>query len=225
MLFKSATVTSASGSIGGMTASHNRFGLYFRARRVPVNTNTSGQQKIRTAFGSAAAGWRALTAPQRAAWKAYADATTTTNRLGDTVKLTGAQWYTATLSLQNQFDLTPVEDAPLTPGKLNLGNPSPVIDASSSSITVGDIATDEGVWVGVYLGDPVSPGVSFYAGPYQLVGDADVVGAGLSLTGVAGRNGLPFVAGQRIPWRMAGVDPDGSRKLTTVASGIVVVQA
>ncbi|KKM06452.1 hypothetical protein LCGC14_1743870, partial [marine sediment metagenome] len=47
MLFKSGLITQGSGSIGGLTASHNRGGMYFRARTIPTNPATSFQTVVR----------------------------------------------------------------------------------------------------------------------------------------------------------------------------------
>ena len=50
MLFKPTIVASLSGSLGGITASHNRFGAYLRERVIPVNPGTQPQVIVRNAF-------------------------------------------------------------------------------------------------------------------------------------------------------------------------------
>ena len=47
MLFVPTIGTKLSGSLGGIVASHNRFGSYFRQRTVPVNPDTADQQMVR----------------------------------------------------------------------------------------------------------------------------------------------------------------------------------
>lgn len=226
MMFLSESMTSASGSIGGVTYSHNRSGMYRRARRVPVNPNTTFQQSQRDAFTSASAFWRTLTAPQRAAWEAYAAASPTTNPLGQTIYLTGSQQYVAANSLALRYGLGLVTGAPSTPGRAALGMPTIVIDASALTAVVASVdAAAENATVGLYLGDPQSAGVSFFAGPYQLRGNGSVAGGTFTITALSGRDALTLVTGQRLPYRLAGVDDTNENRLTQVASGIAVVVA
>lgn len=223
-LFRSDRITQASGSIGGTTFSHNRFGLYFRARRTPVNPNTAFQQSQRDALATASAGWRAITLAQRAAWEAYAAGTPVTKKLGETCTLAGAGQFTASNGLGLRLGLALIEDAPTTPGRQALGTPAIVLDASASTAAVTAFdAGAEGATVGLFLGDPQSAGVNFFAGPYQLRGTGDVTTGAITYTVVSGRNSLPLVAGQRIPYRLAGIMLDG--RLTTIASGIATVVA
>jgi hypothetical protein len=223
-LFRSDRVTQASGSIGGTTFSHNRFGMYFRARRSPVNPNTTFQQSQRDAFAAASAGWRALTDAQRADWNAYAAATPVTNALGETCFLAGAGQFVATNAFSLRLGLTLVTAAPLTPGKQAIGSPTVVADVSAFTIVVADIdAALNGELVAVFLGSPISAGVNFFAGPYQLRGSGTVAAGTFTVATAAGRNGLPFVAGQRLPYRVAGITADG--RLSTVASGVTVAVA
>lgn len=224
MLFKSDRMTSASGSIGGTTFSHNRFGLYTRARRVPVNPNSSFQQDARSAFSTQAAAWRALTALERAGWDAYAASSPTTGSLGDTIHLSGFQWFVATNSLNDRLAASVITTAPLTPGRIALGTPTVVIDASAGTVAVsgGDGAADGGN-VGVFLGDAQSAGVTFFNGPYQLRAVGSPSGGAFTTAAITGRNGVAFVTGARIPYRLAGTDANS--QLTTVASGIATVVA
>lgn len=223
-LFRSDRITQASGSIGGTTFSHNRFGLYFRARRSPVNPNTTFQQSQRDALAAASAGWRSLTAGQRAGWEAYAASTPTTNALGETVFLAGAGQYVATNAYAARIGLSPILDAPTTPGRQALGSPVTIIDVSSANAVVSNLeAAVDAADVSLYLGDPVSAGVSFFAGPYQLRGTGNPLSGVLTIGTLTGRNGLALVAGQRLPWRVRGLMPDG--RLTTVATGLAVVVA
>ncbi|HSR54544.1 MAG TPA: hypothetical protein VLV83_27270, partial [Acidobacteriota bacterium] len=94
MLFKSAMVTQVSGSVGGMTGSHNAGGYYFRSRVIPVNPNTSFQQSIRGVMGQLTSRWiSTLTAAQRQGWEDYAQQVTLTNPLGDQRNVSGLNQY------------------------------------------------------------------------------------------------------------------------------------
>lgn len=222
-LFKSATMTSASGSVGGATYSHNRFGLYLRARRVPVNPNSTFQQTVRNSFSSASAAWRALTAEQRAAWEAYAAATPVTNAMGDTIHLTGSQQHLATNALALTLGLAAITAAPTTPGRIAIGALQPTISVAGVDITVTGVSAPDTATLAVFAGDVQSAGVSFFAGPYQLRGfDQPALGI-LTVGSFAGRNGVPLVLGQRMPIRIAGIGVDG--RLTTVWQQIVTVSA
>lgn len=221
MKFLSDRMTSASGSIGGTTFSHNRFGMYTRARRVPVNPNTTAQQLARNSLATASAAWRALTAPQRAAWEAYAAATPVTNSLGQTVFLSGAQQYVASASFFLQVNGGAVTDAPTNPGRIAIGSPTIVIDASASTIVIASVASAVDQAVIVQLGDAVSAGVSFFAGPYQTRGFDTPAAGTFTINTAKGRGGTLFIAGHRIPYRLAGVDIEG--RLSTIATGIATV--
>jgi hypothetical protein len=83
-----------SGSQANTTASHNRAGQYFRNRRKPVTpTRTSKQGVLRGKFGSASAYWQTLTPDLQAAWTAFAAGYPVVDALGQTVVLTGQQYF------------------------------------------------------------------------------------------------------------------------------------
>lgn len=228
-LFISDRITGASGSVGGVTYSHNRFGLYLRARRKPVNPNTTSQQAVRASLATASSAWRSLTAAQRAAWEVYAANTPMVNSLGLPVFMSGQQQFTATNSIAQRLASITIADAPTIPGRVALGVPSSVvIDASTASFTASGLSVPDGVNVGIYLSSPIPDGVTFFAGPYQAQSGVAAASGTVTDTGLTARNGVPFAAGQRIGWRLAGIDnvtTGGEGRLTTVASGIVVVTA
>jgi hypothetical protein len=91
----SALIGVLSKSQGSTTASHNRFGAYFRGRIIPVNPNTTKQAAQRAIIQSASAGWRALTDVQRAGWAALGASMTRQDSLGNSYTLTGLQAYTS----------------------------------------------------------------------------------------------------------------------------------
>jgi hypothetical protein len=91
-----------SGSYAGITSSHNRAGQYIRNRRTPTNTQTSRRTAIRSAFGAASSAWSALTVAEQAAWAAAAVSHPITDRLGQSITLTGSQLYVSVnTALQN----------------------------------------------------------------------------------------------------------------------------
>lgn len=184
-----AIVGKISGSLGGMTASHGRGGYYLRNRVKPVNSNTPRQQAVRSSLGALVQGWSSLLTPaQRAGWTAYANATPRTDRLGESLVLTGSQAYVAcnTPRLQvNASTLTAslprVDDAPTIP---TLGEPptGPVQTTTSMGppatigfqITMAVPPSDDGdllIFVGTKL---MTAGESSYRGSYQLAATAPI---------------------------------------------------
>ena len=60
MKILSALATAVSGSIGGITGSHNRGGMYLRSRVIPVNPQTVDQLAARNRLATQSSGWGAL---------------------------------------------------------------------------------------------------------------------------------------------------------------------
>lgn len=86
-------VAQMSGKFGGVVASHNRGGMYFRKFSVPTDPNTPRQQSFRSYMSLAVAAWKSMTDSEQAAWSAYAAATPWVNAIGDTIYLTGMQQF------------------------------------------------------------------------------------------------------------------------------------
>lgn len=175
-----AGVLGASGSMGGMTASHNRFGSYWRSRTTPVNPNTQRQNKIRAAVQLFAPQWSGvLTLLQREAWEVYAAAITRTGSLGQQIKLTGYNMFMRSNVIRNQSDLTAIIDAPTI---LTLPPADPImvgtIDEASQQISVAfddslDWVDQSGAHLIVFMSMPVAAGRAFIGGPWRLAGTID----------------------------------------------------
>lgn len=78
-----------SGSVAGVTSSHNTFGQYRRSRRTPVNPNTTQQGVVRARMSANAALWRTLTSAQRAGWSDLAASMNRSDSLGSSYTLNG----------------------------------------------------------------------------------------------------------------------------------------
>lgn len=181
MKYKSAMVTQASGSVGGMTASHNRGGMYMRARTIPVNPNTVRQQMVRNYFTALVQAWtNTLTADQRGNWSEWAANVPFTTTLGDQLILSGQQAYIRanTPRLQNNlaridaaptiFDngepVTDIQDAgSATPGTIGM---TAAPDTLATNVIQAVAPSDDGdlLWS---WGRAINPSVNFYKGPYQ----------------------------------------------------------
>jgi hypothetical protein len=82
------------GKVGGSVYSRNKGGPYVRMHAVPTNPNSARQQSTRNWLQWAAEGWNGvLTAAQRAQWNEFAETHSVTNRLGQSINLTGLDWY------------------------------------------------------------------------------------------------------------------------------------
>lgn len=130
MLFRPLLGTDLSGSVGGITASHNRGGTYFRNRAIPTNPNTVFQTAVRGAVSQLSTAWGDdLSQAQRDGWEAYGAAVGVQNRIGETIFLTGQQMYIRSNVPAIQAEEARQDTAPTT---LNLGSFS---DPSITSIT------------------------------------------------------------------------------------------
>lgn len=198
MKYQSALMTVGSGKVGGIVASHNRGGTYFRKFTIPVNTNTAQQQVLRNAMSSLQTRFaQTLTAAQRTGWNTYGANVPTTNTLGATIHLTGQQWYVKCNSLRVQVGLTIVDAPPVVWDMATLTIPVPTITAAGTTVSMAYTNTD--AWAGevggsllVYASRPKGPTISFFAGPYRFAGRVN--GAGTPPTSPAVIT-LPFVSG------------------------------
>lgn len=180
MLFKSALIDLGSGSLGGITASHNAGGQYLRARTIPTDPGTPEQNAVRQIFGILSNRWlNALTDAQREGWKTYASNVSVTNPLGDPIFLSGNNWYIGNNTARRQAGLLRVDDAPSV---FNIGDfTDPLLDNASAvlgSFSVAFEATDD--WVSedgasmlVFVSRPKNVSINFHKGPYQLAGQID----------------------------------------------------
>lgn len=182
MLFKPFIGAQLSGSIGGITASHNKGGSYFRTRVIPTNPNTPAQSVVKQIMGSLASRWGGiLTQAQRDTWDEYAANVPLLNRIGESVTVTGLNMYQRTNIPREQNGLPRVDSAPTI---FNLGTftaPTIVSVTSPTALSLAFEVTDD--WVGeddaamlIYGARAQNPSINFFKGPYrklavQLLGD------------------------------------------------------
>ncbi len=216
MKFRPLIGTDLSGSVGGITASRNRGGAYFRNRGIPIQPNTPEQQAIKAAMSQTVARWNnSLTTIQRDGWDTYAFNVPLIDPLGEPRNVGGLGMYNRSNIPRIQNGLAIVDDAPTV---FNLGDytaPSIAsIDAAtdilSLAFTVGDdwVDEDEAAMV-VYISRPQSVGKNFFKGPYRLA--AQILGdSGTPPTSPAAIN-LPFpvAAGNKVFTRVRVMRADG----------------
>ena len=234
MLIKSAIATQMSGSIGGMTAGHNKGGMYLRGRGMIPNPNTGRQIAVRNAVTELVQRWtQSLDDEQRAVWDTYGKNVLLTNRLGDPLQLSGQNHYVRSNTPRVQSGLPIIDDGP---GLFNLG------DTGSLSITEIDLnlpafniavgggpdwaADDEGSLI-VYMGLPQSAGRNFFRGPWRLVTEeggntqTPVTSVAIALTSLP----FPISEGQRVWFYARASNQDGRLSSRTQIGPITITDS
>lgn len=186
-----------SGSMGGLTASRNKGGQYFRRRAMPTNPQTPQQERTRASFAAAALMWGNLTQEVRDGWTNYAKAVDWKDSLGQTIRLTGMQMFVRTQQLLQLIELIqPGEGPTLTstfPEVDNLGQEPKVIDVSAvrtpqttpTSLVLNvetELAESEVVADVFFLGAAKNPTINYFKGPYLYIGVNDSPGGQLAIT-------------------------------------------
>jgi hypothetical protein len=181
MKFLSQVYTQASGSVGGLTYSHNSGGMYTRARRTPVNPATAEQQAVRNYLSQLSAAWsQTLTDAQRLAWDAYALAVPMMGKLGQPINIGGLGHYIRSNVPRLQAGLTRVDAGPTV---LVLPDfTAPVITVTAET-TASVAYTNSDDWAGeaggamlIYASRETNPSINFFKGPFRYAGK--VAGAG-----------------------------------------------
>lgn len=207
------------GSIGGTTFSRNKGGLYAKVRVTPVNPSTTRQVDVRADFASLISDWRLiLSFNQRQAWIDFAAASPILNRLGQSILISGLNWYSRSNIALLQASLARVDDPPplgLFPppdGSFAVSD----IDAGALNfdidfdITQPWVSTD-GAAMLVYGSKLVSTGVSNFNVPYRfaaaILGDATTPPTSPA-TVVYPFSGVP--AGNQVTAKATIVLPDGT---------------
>jgi hypothetical protein len=89
-----------------------------RALAIPASPRTTSQMSVRTILSRVAAGWRAITEAQRAAWMAAAKEVKSSSRLGQNGPLSGFQFFAkinCTLAQFGQAQVIAPPEHPLFP--------------------------------------------------------------------------------------------------------------
>lgn len=203
-----------SGSSGGTTFSHNRFGAYIRPRTKPVNPNTDRQVEVRNAVRALAIAWQiVLTQAQRDGWDAYAGEVTWKNALGEDINLTGLNHYIRSNTQMVALNFARIDDAPgindIAAAELELGCTATAA-TQILSITFDDTevwATEAGAFQHFYMGRAQNAAIKFFAGPFRYV--VSVAGVTPAVSPVPATAPWPFQEGQRIWLRSRIMRADG----------------
>ena len=110
-------VTDIRGSMGGTTFSRCAGGNYMRARTKPVNPRSPLQNARRAQVAHLTTYWsKTITEQERTDWRAYAQATSWTNKLGESITINGLAAFLRVNALRHLAGLAIVEAAPLASG-------------------------------------------------------------------------------------------------------------
>lgn len=163
-----------SGKLGGMVASRNRGGQYFRRKAVPVNPDSNLQTAVRSNFATLISQWNNLLTPaERDSWIQWAANTPRIDSLGQTHILTGQNAFVGSNSLRLQAGLTLVREitGPYNRGETVASASGDFINGPPVGIDLNTIfsaaASDDGDIL-IFFGRPQNQSVSFYKGPYRF---------------------------------------------------------
>lgn len=216
MKYKPLIGTSMSGSLGGIVASHNAGGAYFRSKVIPTNPNTTFQQAVRAAMSTLTNVWQnTLTQAQRDAWKTYADNVPVLDKIGAAITLSPLAMYIRSNVIRLQNAVARVDAAPTI---FNLGTfTAPLATTSSTGAqTISFSYTNTDDWAITTLGflifqfsRPQNSGIQFFKGPYRLASKV----AGNTTTPPTSPAAIaapfPFAAGQKVFFRATAITADG----------------
>jgi len=178
MKFKSALITQASGSIGGITFATGIGGMFMRARAIPVNPNTQAQNAVRSSLGALTSVWNTLTSPQRNAWNAYAAQVPLPDTFGDPRLVSGFNHFIRSNSPRVRVlgAAGLLVDAPST---YNIGA-TPILVSCATEISAGGVldtqlilnimdapvVADPNAYILVYIAPPFNANRTFHRGPF-----------------------------------------------------------
>jgi len=225
-------IVQASGSIAGNTFARNRFGNYMRARTKPVNPQSARQVAARNRVAFLAEEWSAtLTPAQRLSWAAYAAAVSWTNRLGESVNLTGFNMFVRSNAAILGVGGVVVADGPTV---LSLPNSDPLFsvalsEASGITTTFDDTLdwlNEDGGYLSIELGTPQLASRNFFNGPWRwdsaIAGDA--VTAPTTPDGPNAVTTWTLIEGQLV-WARARIIRADGRITTPFGSAAVTIAA
>lgn len=176
MQYLSELTTQASGSAGGVTASHNQHTRYIRARKVPVDPATTRQRVVRSHFRTASFLWlNTLSPADRASWDVYAANVMLPNALGEPVHMTGRHHFFRTI-LAKYMATQPLDVVRAAPTVFNLGaNTPPTFTAEPAVNRIRCYFDETDAWRNegqgfllIYFAPQQTASVNFFKGPFYF---------------------------------------------------------
>ncbi len=170
LIKQGSLATDIRGSIAGVTYARNRGGSYARGRTSPIQPNTPRQSLVRDIVAQLQTRFRAtLTQAQRDGWEALASASTSTNRIGESIHLTALNHYIQVNSLRLGAGLAALDVAPAPPSHRDITDLTIAatvaagveITALAPALAVGDVLF-------VQTSGALSATRNFWKGPYPI---------------------------------------------------------
>lgn len=231
----SALIGQLSRSQGSTTASHNRFGSYFRNRVIPANPRTTQQSYVRAVFGSWSQWWRGLTQLQRDAWVTLGLTMSRTDTQGQTYTLTGLQAFMSCNT--NLWTVVGGGAPPSSPAISDPGGLTPIaltdlsitaIDASAGTVAINGVLGDMTSQEQFQASAPVSAGkMQVPSSAYRDIRIVDnssatlPIAAGGSYTAVFGS--ITGKAGLKVFWRYKSIDPSNGFATGWIYGSTIIV--
>ena len=139
-----------------------------RNRRTPVQPIGTGRRAfIRSAFGTNASGWAALSAADQAAWIGYANDHPVVDRLGQSIKLTGQQMYVAVNTQLLNCGSAVVSAVPASSAVWTPGPASMTAASGTPSVSVIYTAGSAGDFLNIAFSSQQSAGRTFNSNWWQ----------------------------------------------------------
>lgn len=156
-------VSQMSGSMGGVTASRNKGGQYFRDRAIPTTATSVPAINAKARLAAASAAWGALTSTQRDSWSRYGTIKPGIDALGQPKILTGINAYNAIYTRMNLAGDAPLTAPPIGPDPDALATASATFDIGAGTTLLTFTPTPLGatrrLWLEAALVD--SPGINY----------------------------------------------------------------
>lgn len=214
MKFRGTIASDMSGKLGGVVASHNTYGTYFRRLVKPAQPRTQHQLAQRQSFASVSQAWRGLPAETQQLWINQAPQFKLVSKSGNPIVPTGqALWMWANV-LRTRLGLARVDIPPQTTDIPAIHGLTIEL-ASTTTVSVAFDATDEWHAAGgamlLSISAPIQPGIRFNE-LYTPLGQIDGTAASPQTFT------LPFTyAGGNLKLRASASTPDGRRSMVTTA--------
>jgi len=156
-------VGAISGSIGGATFSHNRYGMYVRRRAIPTVATTEPAMNAKAILATASSAYQSLTAPEKLTWKTWASTNPVIDKLGQQQILTGHIAYIMLNSRLAKAGTAAITVPPLTVNPDGLLTASITVDvlaaATKIEFTPTPLGAADKLWLQAAVLD--SPGINY----------------------------------------------------------------
>jgi hypothetical protein len=164
-------VSQMSGSVGGITASRNKGGAYFRLRAVPTTSTTVPALAAKATLAEASAAYGSLTETERDSWTRYGTIKPAVNRLGQPKILTGIAAHNQIFCRMRRAGDTPLTSPPIGPDPDALATASSTFDIGAGTTLLAFTPTPVGATNRLWLEAAVvdSPGINYVEGVKRLV--------------------------------------------------------